>query len=74
MTWLWDEVTEFLENLGTLKDPELFETGISYVRGLFGEIHTIDHRMGERIAKGLKHTRALKAIEDFNRKVKGAGH
>jgi len=74
MTWLWDEVSEFLGNLGTLKDPELFETGISYVRDLFGEIHTIDHRMEERIAKGLKSSRAMKAIEDFNKKVKGAAH
>lgn len=70
MTATWDEVAGFIARIGTLKDPEYYGDVLRYLQDVFGDIHDIDHRMDQRISRALEGQRSMKALREFNRKIK----
>lgn len=70
MTATWDAVISLIGAIGRLKDPEYYADALRFITEIIGEIHTIDHRMGEGISRSLEATRAMKNLRTFVRKVK----
>lgn len=69
MTWVFDQIQEFLTHISEVDDPKVFATAIDYVKRLISSVHDIDHALDARIAKGLDVTMAMKKIREFNDEV-----
>lgn len=71
MTAEFDQIQEFLAHISTLEDPVLFATAIGYVKRIIASVHDIDHGLGDgnRIARGLDVTGAMKKIREFNKEI-----
>jgi len=54
MTAVWDIFQEFLESLSEIKnDPELYRTGLQYVKNVIDDIHEYDHLNKEPVSRYL---------------------
>lgn len=70
MTATWDEIRGFIARIATLKDPEYYGDVLRYLQDIFEDIHDMDHRMDEGISKALELERSMKALREFNRRIK----
>lgn len=70
VTATWDVVQEYLTSLATLQDPELFETGITFIKRLISTIHDADHAQGERLSRAIWEESSVKAIRTMIRRAR----
>ncbi|MFB0544059.1 MAG: hypothetical protein ACETVR_04685 [Candidatus Bathyarchaeia archaeon] len=70
MTWVRDEVQEFLEALQKATKDEALVQGIQRVRELISTIHDIDHRLASEIAFSVDESGAMKRIREVLKEMK----
>jgi hypothetical protein len=70
MTSEWDNVQALMGSLATIKDPDLYRTGLEYISNIISDIHDFDHKNNQIVAKFISRQYSYKRLRKLLKDAK----